>query len=97
MIDTDGQLVSPGQQVPSPVMEAALALHELVPDLSAMYYGRATGISFKTPEGWLVRVGDSHAMKAKLMVAAALRNQLLEQGASPQGIDVRYPDTPFYY
>jgi cell division septal protein FtsQ len=96
VIDTDAEPVSPGQALDPSVVGAAQALSRLLPDLAAMNYSQATGISFRTREGWPVYLGDGRNMEAKLTVLVAMRNELLARGVSPQFIDVRYLDKPFY-
>jgi cell division protein FtsQ len=96
IIDTDAEPVSPGQALDSSVVGAAQALRKLLPELAVMNYSQATGISFKTREGWPVYLGDGRNMDAKLTVLVAMRNELLARGQSPEFIDVRFLDKPFY-
>jgi len=96
IIDTDGQPVSPGQQLDPSILAAARSLHRLLPELPVMHYSRATGISFTTGEGWPVYLGDGENMDAKLSILVALRKELLARGVSPEFIDVRFVERPFY-
>lgn len=96
IIDADAQVVTSGQVLNSSVVEAAIALRQLLPDLSVMRYSQATGISFQTREGWPVYLGDAQNMDAKLTILVALYKDLLARGVSPQFIDVRFVERPFY-
>jgi len=96
IIDTDAQPVWPGQRVAAPVLDAVRALRHWLPDLTVMDYSHSKGIGFHTQEGWSIFVGDETAMDTKLTILVALRKQLLAQGVTPQFIDVRYVDRPFY-
>jgi cell division septal protein FtsQ len=96
IIDTDALPVSTGQALDPAVLEAAHALRRLLPELPVMHYSRGTGISFKTGEGWPVYLGDGFDMDAKLTVLVALRQDLLVRGVSPEFIDIRFVERPFY-
>ena len=96
IVDTDAQPVSAGQALDVSIIEAALSLRRLLPELPAMSYSRSTGISFITGEGWPVYLGDGHNMDAKLTILVTLRKDLLARGVSPQFIDVRFVERPFY-
>jgi cell division protein FtsQ len=96
IVDTDAQPVSPGQALDLSIIEAALSLRRLLPELPAMSYSRTTGISFITGEGWPVYLGDGRNMDAKLTILVTLRKDLMARGVSPQFIDVRFVERPFY-
>jgi cell division protein FtsQ len=96
IIDTDAQPVSAGQALDPSIMEAAQSLGRLLPDLPVMHYSRSTGISFTTGEGWPVYVGDGQNMDAKLTILVNLRKDLLERDVTPEFIDVRFEEKPFY-
>jgi cell division septal protein FtsQ len=96
IIDTDAQPVSVGQHLDPSIMAAARSLRRLLPELPEMQYSRATGISFTTREGWPVRLGDGQNMDAKLTILVALRKDLLAQRVTPEFIDVRFVERPFY-
>ena len=96
IIDTDAQPVSPGQRLDPSILAAARSLRRLLPELPVMNYSHATGISFTTREGWPVHVGDGQDMDAKLTVLVALRKDLLARNVSPEFIDVRFVERPFY-
>jgi len=96
IVDTDAQPVSPGQQLDPSILGAAYALHQLLPELAVVFYSQATGISFTTREGWPVYLGDGHDMDAKLTILVAMHQELLARGVSPEFIDVRFVERPFY-
>jgi cell division septal protein FtsQ len=96
IIDTDAEPLSPGQRLDPSILEAAQALRRLLPELPVMHYSHTTGISFTTREGWPVYLGDGQNMEAKLTILVALRKELLARGVSPEFIDVRFVERPFY-
>jgi cell division septal protein FtsQ len=96
IIDMDAQPASAGQHLDPSILAAARSLRRLLPELPEMQYSRATGISFTTREGWPVRLGDGQNMDAKLTILVALRKDLLAQKVSPEFIDVRFVERPFY-
>jgi cell division protein FtsQ len=96
IVDTDGQPVSTGQVLDPAMIAAAQSLRRLLPDLPLMHYSRTTGISFTTGEGWPVYLGDGQDMDAKLTILVNLRKDLLARGVTPQFIDVRFVERPFY-
>lgn len=96
IIDTESQPVSSSQVLDPSILAAAHSLHRLLPDLRVMHYSRSTGISFQTPEGWPVHLGDGEDMDAKLTILVTLRKDLLARGVSPEFIDIRFVESPFY-
>ena len=96
IVDKDAQPVSPGQRLDPSILATARSLRRLLPELPMMDYSPATGISFTTREGWPVYLGDSQNMDAKLTILVALRNDLLARGVSPEFVDVRFVERPFY-
>jgi cell division protein FtsQ len=96
IIDTDAQPVWPGQRVDVSVLGAVRTLHHWLPELSVMDYSHTKGIGFHTQEGWPIYMGDEQNMDTKLTILVALRKQLLAQSVTPQFIDVRFVNRPFY-
>jgi cell division protein FtsQ len=96
IIDIESQPISSNQELDPTILEAAYSLRRLLPDLRVMHYSRATGISFQTPEGWPVHLGDGQDMDAKLTILVTLRKDLLTRGVAPEFIDIRFVESPFY-
>ena len=96
IIDADAQPVSPGETLDPAIIQTAQSLRQLLPELPEMNYSRATGISFTTGEGWPVYLGDGQDMDAKLTILVNLRKDLISRGITPDFIDVRYIERPFY-
>ena len=96
IIDTDAEPVSPGEALDPSIMETAQSLRRLLPELPVMNYSRATGVSFTTGEGWPVYLGDGRDMDAKLTILVNLRKDLMARGVTPEFIDVRFVERPFY-
>jgi len=96
IIDADARPVSPGQALDLTIIQTAQSLRQLLPELPVMNYSRATGISFTTGEGWPVYLGDGQDMDAKLTILVNLRKDLMARGITPEFIDVRFIERPFY-
>ncbi len=96
IIDTDAEPVSAGQSLDPSILDAARALRRLLPELPVMHYSHTKGMSFTTREGWPIYLGDAQDMEAKLTILVALRKELLARGVSPEFIDVRFVERPFY-
>lgn len=96
IIDTDARPVSAGDTLDTSISQAAQSLRRLLPGLRVIHYSRATGISFKTGEGWPVFLGDGQNIDAKLTILLALYKDLLARGVSPEFIDVRFVERPYY-
>jgi cell division septal protein FtsQ len=96
IVDTDAQPVRSGQRVAASVLAAVRELRHWLPELSAMEYSHTKGIGFHTQEGWPIFVGDERDMDTKLTILVALRKQLLADGITPQFVDVRFVERPYY-
>jgi cell division protein FtsQ len=96
IIDTDAEPVSSGEALDPSIIETAQSLRRLLPELPEMNYSRATGVSFTTGEGWPVYLGDGRDMDAKLTILVNLRKDLMARGVTPEFIDVRFVERPFY-
>ncbi|PWH18969.1 MAG: hypothetical protein DDG58_05700 [Ardenticatenia bacterium] len=80
-----------GQRLSPSILASIRALHALLPDLREMTYQTSWGIGFRTGEGWPVYLGDEDQMEFKLAILRELRRRMIEQGATPRYIDVRFP------
>jgi cell division septal protein FtsQ len=96
IIDTDAEPVALGETLDPSIIETAQSLRRLLPELPVMNYSRATGVSFTTGEGWPVYLGDGQDMDAKLTILVNLRKDLMARGVTPEFIDVRFVERPFY-
>lgn len=94
--DVDDVPLRAGEPVAPGVLGDIAALHNALPRLAKMLYSHDQGIGFSTAEGWPVYLGDGSDIEAKLTVLKALRRRLLEQGTTPQLIDLRFPQQPVY-
>jgi cell division septal protein FtsQ len=94
--DLDAQPLIPGDRLSPTVLASIRALNNLLPRLTEMHYSHEQGIGFKTQEGWPVFLGDERDMQTKLTVLLELRRRALEQGITPEFIDVRFPQGSFY-
>lgn len=96
IIDADAQPLSSGERLDPAIIQTAQSLRQLLPELPEMNYSRTTGISFTTGEGWPVYLGDGQDMDAKLTILVNLRKDLMARGITPEFVDVRFIERPFY-
>jgi cell division septal protein FtsQ len=74
------------------ILEHLVALRELNLEISELYYGDTEGLYYRTAQGWDVWLGESGAMREKVMLAAATGRDVERSGTRPQVIDVRHSD-----
>lgn len=82
--------------VPQPVLEGAMQLRTLRPNIERLYYRPSTGLSYQDGRGWRVYFGDGHDMHQKLVVYEAIVADLLDRGLTPAYISVSNQEAPFY-
>ena len=91
IIDGDARPLELDDRIDAVLVQAAQMVKAQKPDLESLHYTQQFGLSYQTPEGWPVYLGHSLNMKAKLLVADSLREDLLTRQVAPQYIDVRDP------
>jgi cell division septal protein FtsQ len=97
VLDVGGSsALKPGDQVAPTLVTAVAELQRLRPDVQRYEYSEQYGLSFRNPQGWLVRLGDGPEMETKLRVLASLTQYLAGQGVVPSLVDVRFPEAPYY-
>ncbi len=82
--------------IPQDVVNGALQLRALYPDLQDLLYDSVEGLGYQDPRGWRVWFGAGTNMPAKLNVYNALVNNLIARGIQPEYIDVGDVDAPYY-
>lgn len=82
--------------VPDSVMQGALQLRELRPNIDKLYYRPSGGLSYQDGRGWRAYFGTGHDMHQKLVVYETLVAELLARGAQPEYISVGNQEKPFY-
>ncbi|MFW6183768.1 MAG: cell division protein FtsQ/DivIB, partial [Chloroflexota bacterium] len=82
--------------VPPDILQGALQLRELRPNIDRLSYSPSGGLSFEDGRGWRVYFGSGTDMDQKLVVYETMVDYLLEQGLSPEYISVSNQEKPFY-
>ena len=82
--------------VPKDVLQGALLLRELRPNIDALYYDASGGLSYQDGRGWRAYFGTGTDMAQKLVVYETLVEHLEANGVTPTYISVSNQETPFY-
>ncbi len=78
------------------VLEGAIALRELRPNIDILNYDVSGGLSFQDGRGWRVYFGAGGNMAEKLAVYEALVDDLLARQIAPVYVSVVNQEKPFY-
>jgi hypothetical protein len=82
--------------VPEPVLQGALLLRELRPNIESLYYDPGGGLSYQDGRGWRAYFGTGTDMAQKLVVYETLVAKLVVDGVTPQYVSVQNQERPFY-
>jgi hypothetical protein len=82
--------------VPQPVLQGALLLKELRPNIEALNYDPGAGLSYQDGRGWRAYFGTGTDMSQKLVVYETLVAKLVANGVTPQYVSVQNQEKPFY-
>lgn len=82
--------------VPETVMQGALQLRELRPNIDQLYYRPSGGLSYQDGRGWRAYFGTGRDMHQKLVVYETVVADLLAKGLTPEYISVSNQEKPFY-
>ena len=82
--------------IPTDVLNGALQLRELRPNIEQLYYRPAGGLSFQDGRGWRVYFGSGSNMHQKLVVYETIVNDLVARGITPLEVSVSNQEKPFY-
>jgi cell division septal protein FtsQ len=82
--------------VPRDVLEGALQLRALRPNIEKLYYRPSGGLSYQDGRGWRAYFGTGEDMHQKLVVYETVVAQLMERGIRPDYISVSNQHKPYY-
>lgn len=82
--------------VPRDVLEGALQLRALRPNIDKLYYRPSGGLSYQDGRGWRAYFGVGQDMHQKLVVYETVVAQLMERGIRPEYISVSNQYKPYY-
>jgi hypothetical protein len=94
--DGEEELQSQAAFVPQEVLEGALQLRELRPNIDSLYYRPAEGLGYQDGRGWRAYFGSGRDMHQKLVVYETVVANLLERGIMPAYISVANQHKPYY-
>ncbi|MFO7540847.1 MAG: FtsQ-type POTRA domain-containing protein [Chloroflexota bacterium] len=82
--------------MPADVLVGALQLRDLRPNIEALYYRPAGGLSYEDGRGWRVYFGTGNDMAQKMVIYEAIVEDLLARGLTPAYISVSNKEKPYY-
>lgn len=82
--------------IPAGVLEGALLLRELRPNIEKLYYRPADGLSYQDGRGWRAHFGIGEDMAQKLVVYETIIEELLARNLTPAYVSVSNQQKPFY-
>lgn len=78
------------------ILEGALQLRELRPNIDQLYYQLGSGLSYQDGRGWRAHFGTGRDMAQKLAVYETIVEDLVSRAISPAYISVSNEVKPFY-
>lgn len=88
--------IGPHIVIPQDVVDGALQLRALYPNIETLIYNPAEGLGYQDARGWRAWFGSGTNMAAKLNVYDAIVAHLEAQGIFPEYVDVGNVDSPYY-
>lgn len=88
--------ISPEIRIDPEVVNGALQLHDLRPDLIVLRYHPIHGLGFSDERGWDAWFGTGTDMPERILIYNAMVENLTSRGIQPSEINVVNPDKPFY-
>ena len=82
--------------MPQSVLNGALMLRDLRPNIEQLYYRPAGGLSYQDGRGWRVYFGEGTDMNQKLVVYEAIVADLESRGLTPAYVSVSNQQKPYY-
>lgn len=78
------------------VLEGALQLRQLRPNIDQLYYAPAEGLSYQDGRGWRAYFGTGTDMSQKLVVYEAIIQNLMDQELTPAYVSVGNQEKPYF-
>ncbi len=82
--------------VPADILEGALALRELRPNIDQLSYRPGTGLSYQDGRGWRADFGSGPEMAQKLVVYETIVEEIIGKAETATYISVRNHTKPYY-
>lgn len=81
--------------VPTDVVNGAIQLSELLPQVDVFRYNPHSGLGYQHPSGWQVWFGVGSDMAEKMLIYQGIEQNLLSRGIVPYKISIENPDAPY--
>jgi hypothetical protein len=88
--------VSESGFIPKDVLQGAISLRDLRPNINLLYYGPGNGLSYQDGRGWRAFFGSGLDMEQKLVVYEIIVEDLVSRAVTPAYISVRNQAKPYY-
>jgi hypothetical protein len=88
--------VGTNMQISVDVVNGALQLRTLFPNLQVLRYHPEKGLGFQDERGWEAWFGTGTDMPEKMLIYQAIVTNLQGRGIQPGAVDVSNPDAPHY-
>ena len=89
LIDTEGATSNGHGGLRLQVLADVRALHARLPDLTSVDFGAQEGLTFRSPGGFTVYLGNQGNIAAKLDLLQAVQGQLASRKTAPKVVDLR--------
>jgi cell division septal protein FtsQ len=89
-------VLGPNDTIPPDVVQGALQLHTLFPEMGTLRFSGQYGLGFRSVEGWDVWFGTGTDMPNKVLIYNALVQDLQGRGIQPNVISVADPNAVYF-
>jgi cell division septal protein FtsQ len=96
IVSEDGGQAAQDELVPALVLDGALELKALRPNIESLYYSAGRGLSYQDGRGWRAYFGRGRDMAQKLAVYETIVEDLVARGIWPAYVSVSNQEKPFY-
>jgi len=96
LIESEEEASGENLYIPDDVVEGALMLRDLRPNIDRLSYQMGNGLSYQDGRGWQVYFGSGQDMEQKLVVYEAIVEDLISKSITPAYISVRNGLKPYY-
>jgi cell division septal protein FtsQ len=96
ILSQESEELAAGTRIPNQVLEGALQLENLRPNIASLYYDRENGLSYQDGRNWRAYFGLGQDMNQKLVVYEALVDDLMARDLQPEYISVINKEKPYY-
>ena len=96
VVEDESNTIDVNKKIPSDVIEGAMQLKALRPNIEMLHYDVGRGLSYQDGRNWRGYFGTGNNMATKLLVYETLVEDLMMRGVWPKIVSVVEPSTPFH-